>query len=409
MPLEERNQHIEDYINDIALKYPTLFASEEIQAAIKQFKEIEGSLDEIRKKIDKIVCERIEFFKELETKFSYKDYQPKNIEEYDITNMSVQNMENLFYHFSLKRYLGLYDQEGIGAMIGENSNGIDPEKSIFFSKGLEGVLELWDVWLKWRLNRQNNPQISGVDGDFWCRYFKNKEYLNNYEMLRVLFEYQYAEMLGSDYFIMDLVEGADFQYDQIDNKKQAAHQNSQTGEINPIFSSMYGSYSDLTTDVVDKWNMQTIPGKNIAIEPSRLRRLTVNGKTDAYSIMRFMYEKYKREVPKDQQVTFDVLDHFVEYIDKKYHISVEETLTPPFDARSQTEIELYQQIKNKNNLIKQQKESKKVQEEGKVKVFTKTIDDEHGFINKVVLSLIISFICGVIFTIGYLIIGENFR
>jgi hypothetical protein len=38
-----------------------------------------------------------------------------------------------------------YDSVGMNPMIGKNSSGIDMYPSIFFSKGIEGVLMLWDV------------------------------------------------------------------------------------------------------------------------------------------------------------------------------------------------------------------------------------------------------------------------
>ena len=44
---------------------------------------------------------------------------------------------------------------------------------------------------------------------------------------------------------------------------------------------MYGDYSDYMSYEVDKWNMQTIPGKDITICPEEIIQLvTGDGKED---------------------------------------------------------------------------------------------------------------------------------
>ena len=244
------------------------------------------------------------------------EYIPKNIEIINIKELSMQDLESFFYHFSLNNYLQSYDIGGMKACVGENSNGIDKEISIFFSKGLEGVLELWDVWLKWRLNRQNNPiyhNKSEEEISMWIRSYINMDFLNMQDLLEKLFEYQLDEMKRSYYFIIDLIEKEDYIEDQIDYKKYNAIKNSNSIYMQKI---MYGKYSDFNTLIVDKWNMQTIPGKNIIIPPNRLKMMSVDDKYDVCSIVEFMYDKYKQEIPIHKQVKFDLLDKYIEYCKK---------------------------------------------------------------------------------------------
>jgi cytochrome c553 len=272
---------------------------------------------------------------------SRENYQTINIQNIDITTLSYQEMDNYFYHYSWEKFLPFYDINGIKSAIGENSQGIDPEASIFFSKGIEGVLELWDVWLKWRLNRQNNPKYKGntpeeiqnsikrfqngnisasekKQWDDWVEKFKNNKCLEDNYIMEQLYNYEFNEMQNSCYFTMDLKENDEFTYDQVDIKKQWAIETAKRWQrdINPSVLKQYGEYSDFSTSKVDKWNMQTIPGKNILIEPHRITRLNVDGKTDVYSIVKFMYDKYKKEVPEDKQVKFDILDKYINYVEK---------------------------------------------------------------------------------------------
>ena len=82
----------------------------------------------------------------------------------------------------------------------------------------------------------------------------------------------------------------------------------------------------------------------------------------------------------------------------------------PFDKRSQGEVQVYQQIKEKNQIIKQQKEQQRQKEKPKTKVLTQPSSNgqngNKGFANAIMLSLIVSFVCGALFMVVYMIIGR---
>lgn len=84
-----------------------------------------------------------------------------------------------------------------------------------------------------------------------------------------------------------------------------------------------------------------------------------------------------------------------------------ETIRKSFDQRSQTEIQVANQIREKNQMIKKQKQAQKLQEKGKVKTLTKNSNNSgnKGYVNPLVLSLIVSFIAGALFMVAYMIIG----
>lgn len=265
-----------------------------------------------------------------------------NIENLDISEFSYEQLDSLFYHWSPKEFFSVYNETGMPASIGKNSDGIDSEVSIFFSKGTLGVLLLWDVWLKWRLNRMFNPQYRGnnllevrnnqnryFSGNIteeerrewveWIRYFCNKEFMNDPKVLETLFKFEFNEMMSSDYFVLDLKENEEFRWYQIDSKKQSMLLNEKKyNRISTIGRVQYGSYSDYSTPVADKWNMQTIPGKNIIIEPKRMKKLTFKGRDDVFSVISAFYDMYKRSVSAEEQVSFDVLDKYILYIRNNY-------------------------------------------------------------------------------------------
>ena len=77
-----------------------------------------------------------------------------------------------------------------------------------------------------------------------------------------------------------------------------------------------------------------------------------------------------------------------------------------FTKRSASEIQMAQQIKQRNMIIKQQKEQKKSMEKSKVKTLSKDLNggnvgSSSGFVNILTLTLIIGFIASAIFIIIY--------
>ena len=80
-----------------------------------------------------------------------------------------------------------------------------------------------------------------------------------------------------------------------------------------------------------------------------------------------------------------------------------------FAKRSQSEVQIANQIKNKNKIIKYQKEQQKQKNKPKVKTLTQSSSNgsstgSKGFANVITLSLIVSFVCGALFMIVYMVI-----
>ena len=79
-----------------------------------------------------------------------------------------------------------------------------------------------------------------------------------------------------------------------------------------------------------------------------------------------------------------------------------------FAQRSQNEIQVHNQIKEKNQIIKKQKEQKRQLNKPKVKTLTQNLSNNStsskGFANIVTLFLIVSFVCGALFMVFYMFI-----
>lgn len=359
---DSKKEMIERYIitisDELNQKYENIIPEKSISKIIEKFTNMPDSFEDIKIKIDKLVSEKIEKYNNIQQQreiilqqqrkiynlsdevLNYKNY---NIQSINIENLSFEQLNELYYHYSLKTYQRSIDTSGLIPTIGRNSENVDEKPAIYFSYSIEGVLETWDVWLKWRLNRLNNPQwqpenqklISEIKNgtaseeekkDYYFKYvnwteeFLSKDYKKNQDKLKFLFEFIFDEMISCNYYSLDLHEGEEFTFDEIDIKKQGnlAKKDTEEDLAYRYNMEMYGSYSDNINTKVDKWNMNTILGKELVIEPDRIFQLSLkDGKNDVLSIVSYLYKQYKINIPISEQVNFDLLDTYMEYCDKK--------------------------------------------------------------------------------------------
>lgn len=294
---------------------------------------------QLENKKQKIKKKQMEFYQgDLE-----KEENNGNIKNVNLIELSDEELQHGLFHFSLKKDKNSIDRKGLETRIGRNSKGIDKQSSIYFSYGLEGALETWDVWLKWRANRlyspcfqeENKEIIEKLENgtateeekkeyyykaELWNEEFSSGKYREDKEKMKFLFDFQIDEMQASNYYLLDLKEGEDFSFDEVDVKKESnLKRKDRTNDVGyKIFHEMYGSYSDFESSKVDKWNMNTFLGKQMIIEPNRIKQLTLpNGKNDVLSIITYLHDKYKEITPAEEQVKFDVLDSYVEYVKDK--------------------------------------------------------------------------------------------
>ena len=260
-----------------------------------------------------------------------KEENNGNIKEIDFSKLTDDELQKIIFHFSLIADKNSIDKNGLKSRIGRNSKGLDKLESIYFSYGLEGVLEAWDVWLKWRATKLYGSELLEIVNNgtsteqeikekrqLWDEEYTSGKYRDDKEKIDFLFEYQIDEMLASNYYILDLKEGEDFSFDEIDVKKERTLNQDKNSISYKKFKEMYGEYSDIESAKVDKWNMNTFLGQKITITPDRIKKLTLpNGKKDVLSVIEFLYDKYKEIVPQEQQVQFDLLDKYIEYVKEK--------------------------------------------------------------------------------------------
>ena len=234
----------------------------------------------------------------------------------ELVNLKNLDRENTYFHFTSIKNIEDIEKSGLVPKIGGESKGVETTPKIYFSKGTDGVLKLWNTWLKYEMNAMFNEYgliKKGYGGETlkklteeWHEEFLSKKYLNDEIKKKALFELMYKKMKTMVYLSLDLNE-EDFSYDDIDEWKEKMSK--QKGSYNYLCSKeMYGDYSNIDDLRVDDWNMQTRSN----IETKRISKIaSSNGKQDVISILTEMYDS------RNTEINYDILGDFVKYIKEK--------------------------------------------------------------------------------------------
>ncbi len=233
------------------------------------------------------------------------------------------DLEKSFFHFTNALNIKLINEYGLLPTIGENSKGPENTEKVFFAQGTDGVLKICDMWIKWLMNRMNNyhslsTQYEGQElvemANKWDTEFLSREYLKDEVKKIKTFEKMFTDMKGRKYLILDIKDGIDFSYDDIDEAKEYCIESKRKNPESKDYKYMkefYGRYSNIEVPTVEKWNMHTYTGRSIL--PSQILQLTTeDGRESALSILLEVYDKYK-----SIDVKFDILDEFIAYSKEK--------------------------------------------------------------------------------------------
>ena len=164
-------EELEKYIDSRIEYYKTTFnfdyiSEDDVQVLKDRINQIPDKDESIKEYIDNVIEKYIAVRINRANNFKTQDYNDiQNIQELDISSISYEELNKMYFHFGPKAFAESYDKEGIKSHVGKNSKGIDKDPSIFFSQGVEGILKLWDVWIKWRLDRYTNPKHQTLPGE----------------------------------------------------------------------------------------------------------------------------------------------------------------------------------------------------------------------------------------------------
>ena len=75
-----------------------------------------------------------------------------------VIGLKELDKEDTFFHFTSVKNMESIEQNGLNPLIGGYSQGVEDTHKIYFAKGVDGVLKLWNTWLKYEMNGKQECQ-----------------------------------------------------------------------------------------------------------------------------------------------------------------------------------------------------------------------------------------------------------
>lgn len=208
-----------------------------------------------------------------------------------ILDLNYEDMNSIFLHYTSSNNLESISENGLVPKIGKNSKGIEKTEKIFFCVGANGFLMIMDVWLKWLAVQTNVPKWFYQFGCWWLQNrFTPKIfstiYIKSFQNMHITKKRSRKVLKKildeSVILVLDLEEGQDFSYDDIDEAKD-------TYEINSAIKFMYPNEERFSDNKLEYWNMHTFSRKTIPT--SKISVLKMNGSTKANDILKYLIEQ----------------------------------------------------------------------------------------------------------------------
>lgn len=235
---------------------------------------------------------------------NFKIYKQKDISEID--------PQLTFFHYTNVNNLDSIMKKGLEPRIGENSLHVEKSKKIFFAIGEKGILTIMDTWLRWLTAKCNfNKKIYYLGTLYMKIPFCIKEIPNYFvkrnmsnKKVRIKVYNQMKKILDESIFlILDLKEGIDFDYNDIDEVKNTYYES--------FLKLMYPKTSDFKNKQMEYWNMHTYSNKKIESKKISLLKIDDNYKADI--IIKILIEKNYNYVKEN-------LDFLWEYYNYIYNL-----------------------------------------------------------------------------------------
>lgn len=166
-----------------------------------------------------------------------------------------------YFHFTDKKNLESIQSNGLFPNIGNNAKYIEKTKKVFFVEGLDNLLILFDCWINAKYYIPVIPFIYKL-GAFFLRHkwFPNVIGDSYFKILKVSKFHRRRAFKTLDKILehgillkLDLEENVDFRYDDKDEIKSRGYIKRHL-EI----CGYSAKYSNLSSNIMDKWNMHTL-------------------------------------------------------------------------------------------------------------------------------------------------------
>ena len=226
----------------------------------------------------------------------------------NLVDIKLLDKKTTFLHYTDRENIENIFQIGLLPKIGQNSKNIELSKKVFFTEGLDNTLLLMDSWIKWLVLKPKNNIIYKC-GCFYMTHkifpkiivnliFKNS--IKNDNKIKYACNKLDIILKNSVFLKLDLVEGIDFSYNDIDEIKNQSFSRKQLSYI-------YTYGNNINDSKMELWNMHTF--KNKLIEKEKIKLVEFNNSRCAKDIVLYMVDNTELSIENKCPFLFKYLNY----------------------------------------------------------------------------------------------------
>lgn len=199
-------------------------------------------------------------------------------------DISEIDLKHSFFHYTDKHNVNSIFKNGLEPRIGKNSLYVEKTPKVFFVEGELGIITIMDVWLRWLTSQSGVNKFIYWLGTFYMKTPFCIKCIPNYVVKRNLksikkrnkvYEKMNKILNDSVFFILNLVENEDFDYNDIDEVKSTYYES--------FLKLLYPHNSNIKNLKMEYWNMHTF--KNKLISPQKISLLKMQNDFSANKIL----------------------------------------------------------------------------------------------------------------------------
>lgn len=236
-----------------------------------------------------------------------------------IKEISEINIYTSFFHYTNKLNIESIAKKGLVPKIGDNATGVELTEKIFFAIGAKGVFSILDSWIRWLIAKRLTdlpgekmdipfyrfctfvmrlPIIRHIVAilvnfivwvEFHIPFFKKK----SFKIMKNILE-------NSVFFVLDLKEGEDFSYQDIDEVKSQKFNRK-------LLKQLYATRR-IDSKKMDFWNMHTFTGKEIA--PHKVTLVEIKDSSKALDIILYFFHHTNYDLKVLTPFFYDFLKYY---------------------------------------------------------------------------------------------------
>lgn len=243
----------------------------------------------------------------------------------EVKNIKIKDIQDIdtrfsFFHYTNKDNIASIDKNGLLPKIGDSATGIEISEKIFFAIGSKGVFSIFDSWIRWLIAKRLTD-LPGEKADIpfyrFCTFIMRLPLLHYLVAivvnLVVWLEFRFKPFKiksfkimknildNSCFLVLDLEEGIDFSYKDIDEVK--------TQKFNrKLLKSVYAKQNKMGSKKMDYWNMHTF--SNISISPNKISLLKLNHSYNCMDILLWMVKNTKLDLKVMAPYLYEFLNYY---------------------------------------------------------------------------------------------------